>query len=465
MFAATLQAIQDPNAPTADSAKPGVVTMQAYKVEESSGVKTHTLFMGADIDVKLDRDLYRVRDVVGSSWVVDVNGRSTEISAKHAPLNLKVTPMLKLTETSATISALVRAKAYSFDNDPSVMLTRGLNQSASANADLNAMASNAQARADTSSNHALGGASVLAGSDDQFSANALMTQAEFSYSNTHPTVLNGAGLPLPSPNAPSTTTSTAGNTVLPDMVMVPSKNLFNNPTNELNVGINQIAAAAEANQTNIGKEQEGKLTSGGLDALDVDFDVRSDTVLREPYVVTITRFRAPNTKPGMVQNLIYAKSLHPIDALPEHIHFTEEGFPFGYEMIEFHLHLYNAGKEIATNVAPDRVELTSDEAFQYVLIDYLSTHRHETLPASPAMGKLPTDLAAKLAAGKYGETFYVRVSKLGTADQAFSDPACTSRIGDPYLDSVVSRLRFKPALVNGKETDGTAALNLKNLAF
>jgi hypothetical protein len=442
-----------------------VTVLPKFTVEETQSVKTHILFMGVDIDLKLDADLYRVRDVIGSSWVVEVKGRRREIPATGAPLALKVTPTLKLTQVSATVSAFVRTKAYSFASDPEVALTRGLSRSASMSADLGSIASDAQARADTASNHALGGASVFAGSDDQFSANALLTDAAFAYSNTHPTVLDSGGLPLPSPYAPSTNSSTAGNTVLPDMSMDPARNMFNNPTNALNAGLVQTAAAAAGNQTNMGKQPDTRVASNGLDALDVDFDVRSETALRNPYVVTIARFRAPNTPPGGSQNLIYARSLDPIDSRPGHVHLTEEGFPFGYELLDFHLHLFNSGSEVATNVASSRVELTREEAFQYELIEYVDAHRHATLRASPVMGGLPADLPARLASGEYRQTFYARVSKEGRAGEAFLDPACESRIVDAYLESLLEHLRFNPALADGKPVEGTAALSLKDLRF
>jgi len=47
----------------------------------------------SDISVNLDRDLYAVRDVVGSSWVIDINGKDKIVSTKEAPHNLKITPV------------------------------------------------------------------------------------------------------------------------------------------------------------------------------------------------------------------------------------------------------------------------------------------------------------------------------------------------------------------------------------
>jgi len=81
------------------------------------------------------------------------------------------------------------------------------------------------------------------------------------------------------------------------------------------------------------------------------------------------------------------------------------------------------------------------------------------------MGKLPADLPARLANGSYAGTFYVRVSKDGLADEPYADTACTQKIADPYLMSVVKSIRFKPALELGKPVEGTAAVNLNQLAM
>jgi hypothetical protein len=81
----------------------------------------------------------------------------------------------------------------------------------------------------------------------------------------------------------------------------------------------------------------------------------------------------------------------------------------------------------------------------------------------PAMGRLPADLPSKLAQGMYTAAFYTRVSAEGLAYEAYSDAACTKKVDDPYLDSVVKRIRFKPALSNGKPVEGVATLRLGQL--
>ncbi len=183
-----------------------------------------------------------------------------------------------------------------------------------------------------------------------------------------------------------------------------------------------------------------------------------------PYVVTMARFHPKGSKPGTVQNLVYARELAPIEAHPTNVHFIEGGFPYDFELIEFQLHLYNKREEVATTMSSKRVELTRDEAFEYVKIEYVTAHEGATLPAVPAMGRLPAGLLRALAEGKYRETFFVKVSKEGLpADEVFLDEACSKRVEDLYLEQVVKGMRFKPALESGKPVESVASLDLRQL--
>jgi len=179
-------AAQDTDAFKTDISRTAVTTLPAYTVEEQQSTKTHTLFMGAEIAISLDKDLYPVRDVLGSNWVIDINGREREISAKEAPIKVKITPTLKLTEASATIQGFKRVQVYSFANDPSTRLTKALTQAGVTNVMLQGVAQDAQNLAQTASNKALGGAAILAGADNQFGAAAQLYTAQTAPAATHP---------------------------------------------------------------------------------------------------------------------------------------------------------------------------------------------------------------------------------------------------------------------------------------
>jgi hypothetical protein len=107
--------------------------------------------------------------------------------------------------------------------------------------------------------------------------------------------------------------------------------------------------------------------------------------------------------------------------------------------------------------------MTRDEAFEYVKMEYLSVHRGDTLPPVPVMGNLPADLPTMIAIGKYPDTFYVHVTTHGLPGDLFADDACTKPISDPYLETAVRGLLFKPALAHGKPVEGVAAVNLAKL--
>ena len=375
--------------------------------------KTHTLFMGADVSVGVDQHLYAVRDVAGGSWVIDVDGSAKVVSASKGPIGLKVTPSLKLTEVSARIADLASTPAYSFWMDPSASLARALVKTAQDNAGYTAAVTQAQSTVVQAQN---------------------LAQYTTATNNLHGSLILGYG------EGPSNGSA---------------------QVSRVEAQLGQTLGSAGADLELVG--DRGLVQ--GCDAVDVAFKVSSGHRLDRPYIVTIAQFSRRDVSSAGTQRLIYAKALDPIGIQPTAVHFVEEGFPPAFELKSFEVHLYNQGAEVATNVAPRRVELTRDEAFEYVKSVYLGAHRGDTLPATPLMGKLPASLAARLADGQYRATFYIKVSKDGLADEAFLDPACTKKAEDPYLESVVKCIRFKPALSQGQPTDGVAELNLGKLTI
>ncbi len=363
--------------------------------------KTYTLYLGANISVNLDKSIYPVRDVDGSAWVVDINGQKKVISAKQGPINLKIVPSLKLSEVSATIAGFKKEGAYTFANDPSVRLTQGLGKAATVNASYQAASNQASA--------------------------------------IDPSFINTGG--------------TSGTT----------------PSGGTSAAHGESTSAAAAASASSGANASTDLMArqpdnSGYDAMSVEFEISSAKPLQDPYIVTMARFHPPGSEPGTVQSLVFAKALDPIGATPTQVKFSEEGFPINYELVDFQLHLYDGGTEIATNIAEKREAMTFDQAFDYVKTVYLESHKGETMHAVPVMGDVPAALASHLEQGKYPEIVYVRVSKDGLADTVFADSACEKKIEDSYLLSVVKDIRFKPALAQGTPVEGVASLKLSQLA-
>ena len=365
--------------------------------------KSHALFMGADFAVELDGKVCPVKGVFGSYWIVEEEGTEVKIGTRNRSLPLKVTPRLKLTESTATLEGYSPMVGYSPKNDPSTRLTRALDDAAAANIGRQT--------------------AVTQGEIFQMHWTSITQSVDRAFQ-----AANGGLQPASDPSS-----------------------LYGGPL-----------AAANAGDVSDG-EPTGEIHSRGKDAVDVSFVVTTSREIDDAYIVTVARFRGRGDKPGVYRKLIYAQSIGTIDASRRTISANVSGFPPGFELLDFQLHLYHSGLEMATNISSKRVDLTRDEAFEYVKTEYVGSNKGVTLPAVPAMGHLPADFPSQLATGRYGETLYVKVGSDGIPSDVFSDPDCSRRIEDPYVERVVKGLLFKPALQRGSPVDSVAAIRLDQL--
>lgn len=390
----------------------------ALRADESAAPanpKEYVLFQGTDLSLKTKDGVFPVWDVSQGSWVVRVNGEPATLDAKAGPTELQMKNVMRLTQASATVANLRKEPEFTPENDPYTKFTKATNKAASDYA------------------------------QSQFASNyssAVMYRTDG---------MTGAG-------------------VNPSQVM-PGNGA--NPEGSVGGSNSSQDAAGLVNNSNMAAgASPGLLLSGGAnpdteayDALDITFDVSSPKPLNRPYIVIICRYHERGAPAAAFRDWIHARPLNVIDSSPQHVHFLAGGFTPGYELQSFELHLYNMGSEVATSVSPKRVEYTMDEAFDYYRKQYVSGHKSATLPAAPAMGRPPADLPSRLAQGLVAKTLYVRVSKDGTATEAYLDAACTRRSDDPYVGSLIRDIRFKPALVNGEPVDGVATLALDRLAI
>jgi hypothetical protein len=407
--------------------------------------KAFTLYMGADIGVSVGRELCLVRGVRGSNWVVDFKGEEKLVPTRDTTTGIRILPQLKLAQRSAVVGGFQANRGYTFNNDPRVRLTRGLDRVAAMNTDLISVARDAEARADTVGNKALGSGSSWAGADDQFSSAAIQLAASRSSS----------GLSAPAPTQFSGPINFSQGYYASELA---------NSQNQ-SVGYYQQNAASAESQTENGSEPGGRLPSTGLDAVEVEFEISSPTPVRSPYLVTVAYFHPKGSRPGMIQSLVYAREMHEIGTRTSRVQFVEGGYPYDFELREFQLHIFSGSQEIPTSISSRRVELTPAEAFEYLKDDYLGSHKNATVPAAPAMATLPPDLAGRLAGGQFKEIFFVKVSKEGIAEEPYSDRSCTKPIDDPYLQGLVRGIRFNPALSEGRPVDGIAPINLRQLSL
>ena len=368
--------------------------------EPSTEDQTHTLFMGLDLSIEHQKSFHRVRDVSGDSFVITAGAAPVLLPVNRASHNLKVSSALKLTGVSGSITNLKSERTYTAGNDPQMNRMKEMNRAIGALEDNKSLAIDRYA----SIKREIAGPYADPSGAMERAADEAMASFESA------SILSNSAL---------------------------------------------ISGFDGKAQSDLAKEL--------YDAIEVKFELSAETPLNNPYILLVARFREPNAPPSTARNWIYAESLRPIDSTPVKFHRIKGGFPPGYILEDFKVHLYNRGEEVATNVSSKRVPLTREEAFEYVKIQYIASHKGATVPATPAMGKLPPDFNARITGGQFNRTYYVKVSKDGVAEGAFMDADCKQKIEDEYLESVVNSIRFKPALEKGKPVSAVAQLKLDKL--
>jgi hypothetical protein len=373
--------------------------------------KTHTLFMGADILVEQNKQAYPVEDVVGGSFVINVDGKVVKVPANWGEVKMKVARSLKLAGTNVSVDRLKADRAYTSGNDP---VKKFMAQQGEMMAAQDAMA----ARAATM-------------------ATAQVTSSVAAHSTASSPAGPVQGLPSPwgDPSAAERSFNAAG----------------------------ASAQSAFSRDAGFVGTMQDELAKELFDAIDVEFDVSSAERLAKPYVVIMAQVREKDGKPGESRNWLYAAELDPLDTKPQKVRVKQGGFSPGYELVKYQVHVYDGGQEVATNVAENQVPLTRREAFAYLLLEYLGTHKGQTQPAAPVLGRINPEVRARLGADQLKHTYFVKVSKDGLPGDAYLDEACSRAVENAVLKSVIMDVRFYPALEKGRPVDGLAPVKLRDL--
>lgn len=372
---------------------------------ESDQPKTHALFMGLDVSIMEGQKAHRVQAVAGNAFVIRVGGEELRVPLESRQTKLRLDRALKMTEKTASVTKLTSERNYTAAANP-IRRWAEAQRVAAAMSDAADMAT----------------ARMLGAQADQVRWDAAASRGE----------------PSLEPR-PDTSVAIAG---------------FQNAYQGLSVELGNAGAYAGQIQSEINQEL--------FDAITVDFEVSALRPLNQPHVVIVVPYRLGGDNSGVAQNWIYAKALDPISDTPRKVHVRQGGFPPGFQPQEVQVHLYDGGEEIATSVSPKRVDLTLDEALQYVLIDHMRSHKEASVKATPALGALPPDWRNGLTAEQLNGTYFIKVSKDGAPIGAFRDKRCDEP-AEQAVEALVRAIRFKPALEKGKPVESVVPLALSQL--
>ena len=183
--------------------------------------------------------------------------------------------------------------------------------------------------------------------------------------------------------------------------------------------------------------------------------------LDHAYIVVVANYGS-SSKPDEVARQISTQEFGRVDSHPRRVKMRHAASINGHPFRKFEMGLYANGQEVATNLSEKRLALTSEQAFQFFFIDYLSTHKGATLPPAPMLMIPRTEFHPQVQNTDANQSIYANVDKLGNVLAMTTDSA-GNRPMPAALESSLRNVRFLPALEKGTPVDGRLKFPLAQL--
>ncbi|WP_221031601.1 hypothetical protein [Actomonas aquatica] len=372
--------------------KPRVVTSKA------SPEHTHQLFVGIDLFVPQGTEMLEVRNIVGETTLAkSAAGELNEID-RTTGYRWKLVP--KVSDLSATVSDLEYETTYSPASDPQKKwMGRQTN--------------------------------MMNYQQDQLSQGTLMAA---NLSRGIAALPSQGGQGGPSPEA--------------------VERMQAGVNSQIRGHLDEVARVDAITDPDFtAKEQQAQEILNPHDSVRLQFRVSTPTPMAHAFCVALARIRHPN---GEIEDINFYKPIGEVGPKPKKVNFLQTGLAPGFEILELKVHLFNNGKELATNLSEKRFQLTTDEARQYLLLDHTANHRGETVPASPVWELAPPELKALDRPGSLDRPLLVNINAKGD----FTGFAGSGQLYGPEHEHILRQLVFLPALEDGQAVDSTATINL-----
>jgi hypothetical protein len=141
---------------------------------------------------------------------------------------------------------------------------------------------------------------------------------------------------------------------------------------------------------------------------------------------------------------------------------VQGGLPPGFAVESALMHIYANGQEYPTNLSRNRVEVTEDEAHEFLILQHIQNHRQDSLPAQLIPELVPSRLPGLIAREQRDALIEVTINRHGRVADLAPGPGATPDLV-LQLGAELRRVRFLPALVHGAAMDGMETLALSEL--
>jgi len=216
------------------------------------------------------------------------------------------------------------------------------------------------------------------------------------------------------------------------------------------------------NGGSVDEKIQDELDKNLFDAVQYEFVVSSPRPIPHPYVIIITDVNEEG-KADSESSHIYIRQLGPIDNEPGKVTILQGGFPPGFVLEKYQIHLYDNGSEIPTNLSENKIGMTRSEVFGYLESEYVKAHKGQSIAAVVIPNSSKVRLKNVVGVETLHSRVDIKVGKDGAVQEFSLEDAGQAPIPDA-VGSFLRDLRFYPALDNGVPIDASVTVRLADLA-
>jgi hypothetical protein len=194
------------------------------------------------------------------------------------------------------------------------------------------------------------------------------------------------------------------------------------------------------------------------DTFEVSFRLSTSENYDRAYGVLRMFVRDP-TNPAQAAHTLKFFQLRELGPKPTKVTVRYRGLPPGFIMDSYSVHVYADGQELPSNLSRNRVDVTVDEAQQFLILRHLQDNRKGNTPAQVIAELRPARLTALIGGEQRAATVELAINRDGRVTEILPSIGIATALS-PELETAVREVRFLPALVNGNPVDsqGTFAL-------
>jgi len=200
------------------------------------------------------------------------------------------------------------------------------------------------------------------------------------------------------------------------------------------------SASIISDPTFIDRMQAG-VNGGTAEVLELSFRVSSPVPIADAYVVVMGAIKQPDETAGVV---VFPQPIGAIGPEPRLIKIRQTGFEPGFTITDVKLHLYSHGKELGTNLSEKAVQLTRDQAREYLLLTHVATHQFDTLGPVPVWELVPPAVLANKDPKAFDYPVVVNIDADGSVISIHDDEQAAREFLNEIQEASALRQRATP---------------------